>query len=282
MTTIMKLGKFEIHILSDGTFKLDGGGMFGIVPKVLWEKKVPPDERNRITLGMNCVLLRTGNKNYLIETGIGQKVSKKFREIYDVQKGGEILSGLKKLGLSPGDIDGVIITHLHFDHSGGCTLCDASGQFVPTFPKAKYFIQKQEWDDALHPNELTRGSYLEENFVPLKERRQLELVNGNQKIDGGIDLQMTGGHTRGHQIVWMESDGEKACFLGDFIPTTNHLKVPWVMAYDSYPIELVDLKQSVLEKLVEEKYRCFWYHDPLVPTSYLKWDEKGNAGVVQW
>lgn len=256
--------------------------MFGIVPKVLWEKKAPPDSQNRITLGMNCVLVRTGKKNFLLETGIGSKFPQKLREIYDVKQGGEILSGLKTLGLTPNDIDGVIITHLHFDHAGGCTNLPAGRSIRATFPQAKYFIQKQEWEAATHPNELTRGSYLEENFAPLKEQRQLELVKGDQKIGDGIRVQLTGGHTQGHQIVWLESEGQKACFLGDFIPTTNHLKVPWVMAYDSYPIELVNLKRSVLEKLIEENVYCFWYHDPLIPASYLKRDEKGNASVVQW
>ncbi len=278
----MKLGKFNIHIISDGTFKLDGGGMFGIVPKVLWEKKMQPDSQNRIKLGLNCVLVQTGKKNFLIETGIGNKLSEKLRSIYEVTDGGRLQTELKKLGVASADIDGVIVTHLHFDHSGGCTVCENGASFKTVFPRAKYFIQKLEWQDATHTNALTQGSYLEENFLPIEEAKALELVDGDHEIAAGIKLQITGGHTRGHQIVWLESEGEKACFLGDFIPTTAHLKVPWVMAYDEYPMELVSLKQSVLKKLVEEKYRCFWYHDPLISTSFLKHDEKGNASVVQW
>lgn len=276
---MIKLGKFEIHIISDGTFKLDGGGMFGIVPKVLWEKKTPADAQNRITLGLNCVLVRTGKRNYLIETGIGGNCSEKFREIYKIKQGGIIASGLKKLGLAARDIDGVIVTHLHFDHSGGCTFCETGTRFLPAFPRARYFFQKQEWQDALHPNELTRGSYLEENFIPIQKRKQLELLDGNDRLEKGIRVEVTGGHTRGHQIVWLESEGKKACFLGDFIPTTSHLKVPWIMAYDEYPMDLVSRKRGILKKLVEEKCLCFWYHDPLIPASYLKWDEKGNASM---
>lgn len=275
----MNIGRFDVSIISDGTFKLDGGGMFGIVPKALWEKKASPDGQNRITLGMNCVLIRTGKKNYLLESGIGAKVSEKFRKIYEIEEGGRIISGLAQAGVRPEEIDGVIVTHLHFDHSGGCTVCGLDGKISATFPKAKYFIQKLEWHDAMHPNELTDGSYLEENFLPLQKSKNLELINGNAKIDKGITVQMTGGHTRGHQIVWLESEGEKACFLGDFIPTTYHLKVPWIMAYDEYPMDLVNLKKGILKKLVEEKYRCFWYHDPVISSSFLKWDEKGNAAV---
>ncbi|MBI4971868.1 MAG: MBL fold metallo-hydrolase [Candidatus Omnitrophica bacterium] len=278
----MKIGRFEISIISDGTFKLDGGGMYGIVPRVLWEKKTPPDIQNRITLGMNCVLVRTGKKNFLIETGLGDKLSDKFRKIYEVQKGNQLLIGLARLGLSAKDIDGVIATHLHFDHCGGCTEMSADGRLRSVFPNAKYFVQKQEWHDALHTNKLTEGSYLEENFLPLEKSRLLELIDGSKKIEEGISVQVTGGHTKGHQIVWLESAGEKACFLGDFIPTTSHLRLAWVMAYDEYPIELVNLKKGILEKLVEEKHLCFWYHDPQIPASYLKWDEKKNASVVQW
>ncbi len=275
----MKIGNFEVNIISDGTFKLDGGGMYGIVPKALWEKRTPADAQNRITLGMNCLLVQTGKKNYLIETGIGSGYTEKFKSIYDIHGGNRLIPGLAKLGVIPEEIHGVIVTHLHFDHAGGCTICGVDGKPVPAFPKAKYFIQKQEWHDAMHPNELTDGSYLDEKFLPIKSRKSLELIKGDAKIDKGIQVQLTGGHTKGHQIVWIESEGKKACFLGDFIPTTNHLKLAWVMAYDSYPIELVNLKRSILAKLVEEKCYCFWYHDPNIAVSCLGLDTKGNAVV---
>jgi len=271
----MKLGKFEIYSLSDGFFRLDGGAMFGIIPRTLWEKGNPPDEKNRILLSLRPLLIKTGKENILIDTGIGDKEDAKFRSIYAVDKRSTLRDSLSSLGLNPEDIDIVINTHLHFDHAGGNTLRSPEGKFSPTFPRARYIVQKGELEDALHPNERTAASYLAWNFEPLIETRQLETIEGEVKLLPGVKAMVTGGHTKFHQSVKIESEGEVAIFLGDFIPTLSHLKSPFIMGYDLYPLETLKNKQNFLLQACRQGWLLVFEHDPLVPWGYLT-EKKGK------
>lgn len=264
----MKFGKFEFSMVSDGTFWLDGGAMFGIVPKVLWNKTNPADELNRIELKLNCLLIQTPEKNVLVDTGIGEKLDDKFKGIYRVERDFGLITSLEKNGLKPEDIDFVINTHLHFDHCGGNTI-KKDGKFVPTFSNAKYIIQKQEWHDATQSNERTKASYLKENFIPIEETGQLILVDGEHEIIPGIKVIATNGHTQGHQSVLLESEGKKALYLGDLIPTTSHVKIPYIMGYDLYPLDVMEKKEEVLRQAIEEKWLLIFEHDPKTPFAYL-------------
>lgn len=266
----MKFGKFEIFSLSDGTFMLDGGSMFGIVPKVLWEKKETPDEKNRVVCGLNPLLVKTGNKNILVDTGIGDKGDKKFCEIYVINKDKNLIKSLSELNISPSEIDIVINTHLHFDHAGGNTMICESGKIIPTFPKAKYFIQKGEWDDAVNASERTKGSYFKENFLPLMEHKRVEYLYDDEMIEEGIRVVKTSGHNRHHQSVLLESEGRKAFYLADLVPTISHLPITWGMGFDLFPEESVQMKKKVLNQALAEKWLLIFEHDVRVRMGYLK------------
>jgi glyoxylase-like metal-dependent hydrolase (beta-lactamase superfamily II) len=262
----MKLGGFEIHALSDGTFGLDGGQMFGVVPKVLWEKKLPPDERNRVRLGLTCLLVRAGKYNILIETGVGDKFDAKHAEIYNINHSSNLLDDLSRHGLGEDDIDIVINTHLHFDHCGWNTRREGR-QIVPTFPKARYFMQRSEWEHALHPNERDRASYLEEWFTPAEP--QTVFVEGNCEIVPGIRVELAPGHIRDMQCVWIESEGQRACFISDLVPTRAHLPFPWIMSFDLFPMDTLASKKRLLPQLAEECALLVFPHDADVPWGRL-------------
>jgi len=266
----MKLGKFEIYSLSDGTFKLDGGAMFGVVPKVFWEKKDPADEKNRVLVGLNPLLIRTGEKNIIIDTGIGDKWDQRFCEIYGVNKSTTLIKSLAEVNLSPSDIDIVINTHLHFDHAGGNTMIGEGGKIIPAFPNAKYLIQKGEWDDALNPNDRTKGSYLKENILPLMEHKKVEFLYDDETIDEDIKVIKTPGHNRNHQCVMLESEGRKAFYLGDLIPTSSHLQIAWGMGFDLFPAETMEIKKKILNQALEGKWLLVFEHDPRMRMGYLK------------
>lgn len=265
---LITLGKFKLLIVSDGKFWLDGGAMFGVVPKILWNKLNPADEMNRIELGLNCLLIQTPENNILVDTGIGEKIDEKFREMFRVERDSNLIESLNKIGLKPEDIDFVINTHLHFDHCGGNTI-EKNDKPAPTFPKAKYIIQKQEWHDATHPNERTKASYLKENFVPLEEAGQLILVEGDHEILPGVKVINTNGHTRGHQSVLIESKGKKAIYFGDLIPTTSHIKIPYIMGYDLYPLDIIEKKKEILNRAIKENWLLIFEHDPKIVFAYL-------------
>jgi glyoxylase-like metal-dependent hydrolase (beta-lactamase superfamily II) len=264
----LKLGKFRLSLLSGGRFWLDGGAMFGIIPKPLWEKLNPSDSRNRIELGLNCLLVDTGDKKILIDTGISGIDDAKFNDIYKVHYV-DLSDSLSEMRLTPEDIDIVINTHLHFDHCGGNTRRVGS-KYVPSFSNAKYIIQEAEWYDGIHPNERTQGSYILDTFIPLEESGNLKLVNGEVEILPGIKVCLTGGHTRGHQVVLLESMGEKGIYFGDLIPTTSHIKLPYVMSYDSYPLDTVKKKKELLKLALAERWLLIFEHDPKVMMGYLK------------
>jgi glyoxylase-like metal-dependent hydrolase (beta-lactamase superfamily II) len=272
----MKLGRFEIHALSDGHFALDGGQMFGVVPKVLWEKKMPSDARNRVRLGLTCLLVRTGQYNVLIETGIGDKSDAKHADIYAIDHSTNLLIELESHGLNPLDIDVVINTHLHFDHCGWNTRREGA-RTVPTFPRARYVVQRGEWEHARQPSERDRSSYLEECFAPAEP--QTDLVEGSIEIVPGIRVEPAPGHTKHMQCVWVESEGERACFISDLVPTHVHLPYPWIMAFDLYPMETLASRKHFLPRLAEEQSLLVFPHDPSFPWGRLN-GQKGKLEFI--
>lgn len=259
----MILGEFRLLPLFDGYFGLDGGAMFGVVPKPLWEKTNPPDERNRIRLALRPLLVVTSGELVLIDTGIGNKFDEKFADRYRVEKVTTLLDSLENAGFGPNDITLVILTHLHFDHCGGATIRDGN-RILPTFPRARYVVQAAEWDDATKPNRRSRASYLPENFLPIQEAGQLELVNGSVEIIPGVELIHTGGHTRGLQLVKIRSVQGTAIFWSDMIPTRGHIPVPYIMGYDLFPLDSMDQKEKLLNQAINEGWISFLEHDPEV------------------
>lgn len=266
----MKLGQFELKIVSDGTIGLDGGAMFGVVPKVLWEQLIPADDKNRITLGLNSVYIKTPEKQILVETGVGSKEKSKFEKIYRVERDGGLMGCLEKIGVKPGDIDIVINTHLHFDHAGGNTVRNDDGTYSPAFSHARYYIQKGEWEEAVSAHERNQASYFEYNLRPVEEAGQLELIDGETEIVTGIETIITPGHTGDHQCVLIQSEGEKACFLGDLVPMTPHLKLPYIMSYDLYPVKTLEAKREIYRRAIDEHWLLLFVHDTFMVGAYLE------------
>jgi glyoxylase-like metal-dependent hydrolase (beta-lactamase superfamily II) len=273
----VKFGSLELTPLFDGYFRLDGGAMFGVVPKPLWERRAPADERNRIRLGLRPLLVR-GKKTMIIDAGIGAKMDAKSVEIYGIDRSRNLDHTLGEAGLADGDIDIVLASHLHFDHAGGFTVVGESGRIVPRFPRARYVVRTAEWEDATHPHERNRASYLPENFVPLAEAGVLDLVAGDEWIMPGVRVVRTGGHAMHHQIVMIESDGRTAVFAADLIPTTAHIDEPWIMGYDLYPMDTLAFKRQFVREAIEREYLVFFEHDPEVAAGYIR-DENGRRRV---
>ncbi|MBI3995812.1 MAG: MBL fold metallo-hydrolase [Nitrospirae bacterium] len=266
----MRFGQIETHTLTDGLFRLDGGAMFGIVPKPLWEKTNPPDDRNRVRMNLGVLLIRAHGKNILVDTGAGGKMEPKWQEIYALERRPNLEESLAKLRLTPNDIDIVINTHLHFDHAGGNTFRDVDGQIVPTFPKARYFVQKGEWDWAHTKHERTQYAYFKDDFSPLERSGRLTLLKGDEEILGGIRVLVTPGHTEFHQCALVESEGQKAIFLGDLIPMVSHLPYPYVMGYDLFPLKTLETKKKILQQSYDEHWLLIFQHDPDTSMGYLK------------
>lgn len=272
----MKLGAFELEILSDGVFSLDGGQMFGVVPKVLWEKRMPADSKNRIRLGLTCVLVRTGKHTVVIETGIGEKYDSKFADIYDIRHTSTLPGELKARGVGLDDVDIVINSHLHFDHCGWNTKREGD-KIVPTFPRAKYFVQRGEWEHALKPTERDRASYIDEFFHAAE--KQTELLEGDGEIIPGIRVEVMPGHTRHLQCVHIESQGASACFISDLVPTSAHLPYPWIMSFDLYPLETLASRHTLLPRLIERQTLVIFPHDAGLPCAKLT-EQNGKITVV--
>ena len=272
----MKLGRFEIYPVTDGRFRLDGGAMFGVVPRVLWEKCCPADERNRIQLGLNCLLIRAHGKNILVDTGLGGKGDAKTHDMFAVDRTPPLYESLKEQGLAAEDVHMVINTHLHFDHAGGNTVRDEEGHVISTFPKAKYFVQRGEFEDAVRVNERTRASYRKENFTPIAHVNQWEFLAGDTELLPGVSVVVTHGHTRYHQAVKIESEGKVALYLGDLIPTVSHPPLPYIMGYDLYPLQTLEAKRWVLDRAFEERWLLIFEHDPRIQMGYVKKDVEGK------
>jgi glyoxylase-like metal-dependent hydrolase (beta-lactamase superfamily II) len=275
----MLFGDFELTPLLDGYFRLDGGAMFGVVPKPLWEKRAPADERNRITLAMRPLLVRDATRLMIIDAGCGDKMDARSAEIYGLDRRENLDVTMARAGVKAEDIDLVIASHLHFDHAGGFTAKDASGAVTPRFPKARYVASHGEWEDATHPHERNRASYLAENFVPLQEAGVLDFIRGDQEIVPGIRVRRTGGHTRFHHIVYLESGGRTAVFAADLIPTTAHVDAPWIMGYDLYPMETLEFKKLFLKEAIEREYLVLFEHDPRVAAGFIR--EKDHRPYIE-
>lgn len=273
------VGSLRIHAIQAGGQKLDGGAMFGVVPKVLWQRRIEPDDRNRIQLGMRCLLIEHESGLILIDTGSGNKENAKFQDIYGIENVGAgnrtwLEDGLAHLGVKPDDVNIVIDTHLHFDHAGGNTYLDDAGELRFTFPKAQYIVQRGEYEMATHTNERTAASYFERNYVPINEAGKFDLVEGVKEIVKGVTVMPTPGHTPHHQSVLLESGNERALFLGDVIPTHTHLPLPWIMGYDVEPLVTLESKRRLLHQAEAEAWTLIFEHDATVAWGQVKHDGK--------
>lgn len=272
----MKIGRFEAFLLSDGRFRLDGGAMFGVVPKTLWCRHEDVDDKNRVLLDLGCLLIKTPTgKNVLVDTGLSSKFddNAKFRSVYAVERTATLRDALKELGLAPADIHLVINTHLHFDHAGGDTEFDHAKKPVPAFPKARYVIQEREWADANHPHERNAASYLDENYAVLDERKVLDLIEGDLELEPGLSVKRTGGHCAGHQGVLIESEGQAAFYLGDTVPTRAHIPLPYIMAYDLFPLDTLDFKRRLYKQALKGDWLLLFDHDRTMRQAKLAFTE---------
>ena len=272
-----RLGDLELVSLSDGFFHLDGGAMFGVVPRTLWEKRLPPDDRNRITLGMRPLLIR-GERTLLIDAGCGDKMDAKSREIYGLERAFHLDHALAAAGVSAADVEIVLASHLHFDHVGGFTARTADGRLVPRFPNARYVAHRGEWYDATHPHERNRASYLQENFVPLAEAGVVDLVDDDAEVMPGVSLRRSGGHTQHHQVVMVTSRGATAVFTADMFPTSVHVPDAWLMGYDLYPMDTLAFKRDFAREAIEREYLIFFEHDPSLAAGRIR-EQNGRRTV---
>lgn len=269
-----KLGDWELTILSDGVYLPDGGAMFGVVPKPLWQKKVKPDDLNRIPCGLNSVLVRAEGKLILIETGIGNKLSEKLAKIYDAKA--QLLNSLEAAGVKREQIDIVINSHLHFDHCGWNTFRNDRGQVEITFPNATYYAQRGEVEHGYMQYERDAVSYISDNYDPLIRSGQMRLLDGDAQIMPGISVVIYPGHTRNMQAIMLESEGQKACYISDLIPTSWHLDLAWVLGYDLYPLETIESRKRFYPQAVNGKWLVIFTHDHETPWAYLERDQNGK------
>ena len=266
------VGSIRIHAVEAGVQQLDGGAMFGVVPKPLWERRIPADTRNRIPLALRCLLVEAPHALVLIDTGVGNKYDEKFGDIYGISNRGEptrLEEGIRDAGFDPSDVDIVLSTHLHFDHAGGNTMLAPDGVVRPSFPDARYVVQRQELDFAHSRNERIRASYLPENFDPITEAGLWDLVEGDSVVTEGVSLVPTPGHTPYHQSVLIESDGHVACYLADVCPTSAHVPLPWIMGYDLEPLVTLESKRGLWSRALDEDWLLVFEHDPRVPWGRL-------------
>jgi glyoxylase-like metal-dependent hydrolase (beta-lactamase superfamily II) len=270
------LGDFELTVVPDGTYLLDGGGFFGVVPKSLWSRKVTANENNLVSSGLNSLLVRTGKNNILIETGIGNKLSEKMVRIYG--QPAHLLDNLRAAGIVPEEIDIVINSHLHFDHCGWNTVLRGD-KIAATFPNAKYYAPEGEWQYARRPSVRDAISFISENYDPLVESGQMTLLKGGEEIWPGISVKTFPGHTAHMQAVLVTSGGTTACYISDLIPTSAHLDLSWGMSYDLYPLQTIDSKKKYYAEAIPEKWLTVFTHDPVTPWGYVEAGEKGKLVV---
>jgi glyoxylase-like metal-dependent hydrolase (beta-lactamase superfamily II) len=272
------LGRWTVHTIDAGPLWLDGGAMFGVVPRPLWEKRLRPDARNRIPMGMRCLLIEHEAGLILVDTGAGNKESEKFYDIYGIDNAGadgrtRLEDGIRAAGFDLDDVALVVNTHLHFDHAGGNTYRTADGTLRPALPNARYLVQAGEYHYATHTNERTAASYFEHNFVPLQEAGLLDLVEGEREVAPGIRVRPTPGHTPHHQSVLLDVGAERVCFLGDLVPTQHHLPLPWIMGYDVEPLVTLESKRRLLREAHDERWLVCFEHD-----AHVAWGRVGHDG----
>jgi glyoxylase-like metal-dependent hydrolase (beta-lactamase superfamily II) len=274
----LKLGELEFHVISAGHVLLDGGAMFGVIPRPLWEKKMPPDGRNRVTLSMNCWLVKTAGKVILVETGAGEKMNPKLRDIYGLD-GPHLADGLRDHDLRPDDVDIVVNTHLHFDHCGGNTRTEKD-QVVAAFPNATYIVQRGEFNHAMKPSERDQASYFRENYAPLESAGMFSFLDADTEISPGVELIRVSGHTANMQCVKLTGGGKTAFLFADLIPTTAHLPLPWIMGYDLYPMTTLENKKRWIPEVLREGWVALFAHDARVPAAYLR--RRDGGGEPAW
>jgi glyoxylase-like metal-dependent hydrolase (beta-lactamase superfamily II) len=273
----VRLGDFELTPLSDGTLRLDGGAMFGVVPKTLWERRAPADALNRIVLGMRPLLIRTPSQIVLVDAGAGDKYAEKALAIYGLDARDQLDASLAAAGVTADQIDLVIASHLHWDHVGGLTRREGD-RLVPRFPRARHIVRRGEWDVATHPNARIQASYLLEDFVPLADAGLVDFIDDDGDVAPGISVWQTGGHTRDHQIVRIESGGRVAIFMADLIPTVAHVDPAWIMGYDLYPLDTFEARERWLPEAAAGEYVIFFEHDPVMQAGIIR-TERGRYRV---
>ena len=270
----MDSGKNSINLITDGSIMVDGGSAFGQIPKTEWESHSKPDRRNRIKFGINSLVIKTPNANILVDTGVGSKIPELVRKTYHIN-GNKLLRGLKKLNLTAKDIDIVLLTHLHFDHSGGCTKINRSGESVPIFPKARHIVQKACWDEAIKPNERFSNTYFQEDFLPLKEKGLLELIDGDMEVTPGVEVKVADGPSKGHQMVLIKMGSERVVYAGDLIPTAYHLQPQYIAATDEFPNETLVQKKELLKMAMEDGWIVIFGHEHEKHSGYIEdWNGK--------
>ncbi len=277
----MLFGDYRIEIVPDAEFGLDGGAMFGVVPRTLWSRTSPPDEANRIRMNMNCLFIEAGDERILIETGIGDKWSAKLAAIYGIRRERTLRESVEAItGCRPEEVTMVVNTHLHFDHAGGNTMLDADGRTaVPTFPNARYLMSRSEYEHAEAPHERDRASYLPENWRPLRDSGQLELQTEEYEVVPGLTMETVPGHSRSMQCMRLERGGRTFYSFADLVPTRAHVPLAWIMGYDLYPVETLEAKRRLLPQAARENWLCFFYHDPDAPLGRVA-DVEGQLRVL--
>ena len=282
---MIRIGDFSLTTLTDGNFRLDGGAMFGVVPKPLWQRRAPADEKNRIAMSMRPLLIErpgdghaAGVQRILIDAGCGDKMSEKEAGIYGFDRAFNLTHSLAERGLTAADIDIVIASHLHFDHAGGFTQRVAGGPVTPRFPNARYHIRRAEYEDATHPNERNRASYFLENYVPLVDAGVVTFHDHDEELLPGVRAIRTGGHTMHHEMIKIESGGATAVFAADLLPTTAHIDDVWIMGYDLYPMDTLAFKRTFVREAIEREYVIFFEHDPEVAAGIIR-EENGKRRV---
>jgi glyoxylase-like metal-dependent hydrolase (beta-lactamase superfamily II) len=278
----MRFGDLTLTLVNGGDFRLDGGAMHGVVPKTLWQKLVSCDDLNRCQYATNCLLVEGRGHRVLIETGNGDKFPAKEKQIYGIDHDQSVEKNLRALGVEPQSVTHVVMTHLHFDHSGGTTRRTAAGGAEPIFSRARHVVQKLEWHDATHPHERNQASYLAENFRPLEEAQLLDLVDGEREIAPGVHVIPTPGHTRGHQSVLVDDGaGHKLLFLGDVVPTSVHTRLPFIMSYDLDVVGTLETKRRLWKRAIEERWLLVFGHDTETRAGYLGQDARGQFVITE-
>ena len=276
----MRFGGYRVEVVRDAEFRLDGGAMFGVVPRALWSRVCPPDAENRVRLNMNCLYVETATERILVETGAGDKWSEKQEAIYGFSRERPLADTLRAAaGVRPEEVTIVVNTHLHFDHAGGNTTRDPAGRVVPTFPNARYFVSRAEYEHAEEPHERDRASYLPENWRPLVETGQLELKDADYEVAPGLRMETIPGHSRTMQCVRLERGGRTLFGFADLVPTRAHVPFAWVMGYDLYPVETLEAKKRLLPQAAREGWLCLFYHDPEAPLCRVV-EEEGRLRAV--
>ena len=276
----MKFGNYRVEIVPDCEFRLDGGAMFGVVPRNLWSKFCPPDDQNRIRMNMNCVFIDTGKERVLIETGIGDKWSEKLRTMYGIERTRTLAESVRAIaGVSPEEVTIVVNTHLHFDHAGGNTAVDDSGSVRAQFPNARYFVSEAEYEHAEQPSDRDKASYFPDNWRPLKKSGQLELKPEEYEVVPGLTMETQPGHNRSMQCWRLQQNGQTLFGFADLVPMRAHVPFAWVMGYDLYPVETVEAKKRLLPQAAREGWTCLFYHDPEQPLARIV-EEEGKFRAI--